>query len=242
MKICVAQTSPIKGDIQKNIEAHKNIAEAAIANGAGVIVFPELSLTGYEPELAKDLATTQDDKRLDVFQEISDKNAAVIGVGLPTLESGNVLISMIIFQPNKERVTYSKQHLYPTEVDFFVPGQKQVYLNIGGSIVAPAICYELSIPEHSGKAYENHASIYIASVLNSVKGVDGDILKLSNIARKYRMTVLMANYAGESGGYQCAGKTSIWNDEGTLVGQLNDKNEGFLVFDTETKEVIDVLM
>ena len=242
MKICVAQTSPIKGDIQKNTEAHKSYINTAIANGADVIIFPELSLTGYEPELAKDLATTQDDKRLDVFQEISDKNAVVIGVGLPTKENGNVHVSMIIFQPNKERITYSKQHLYPTEVSYFTPGQKQVFLNIGDSIVAPAICYELSIPEHSEMAHKNHANIYVASVLNSVNGVDGDILKLSNIAKKYRMTVFMANYVGESGGYQCAGKTSIWNSEGVLVGQLNDKSEGLLIFDTETNEVIDEIM
>lgn len=242
MKICVAQTRPIRGDIQKNIEAHKNFINTAIANGADVIIFPELSLTGYEPELAKDLATTQDDKRLDVFQEISDKNAVVIGVGLPTKENGNVHISMIIFQPNKERITYSKQHLYPTEVSHFTSGQKQVYLNIGDGIVAPAICYELSIPEHSEKAFENHADIYVASVLNSVNGVDGDIIKLSNIAKKYRMTVFMANYVGESGGYQCAGKTSIWNSEGALVGQLNDKNEGLLIFDTETNEVVDEIV
>jgi predicted amidohydrolase len=242
MKICVAQTRPIRGNIQKNIEAHKNFINTAIANGADVIIFPELSLTGYEPELAKDLATTQDDKRLDVFQEISDKNAVVIGVGLPTKENGNVHISMIIFQPNKERITYSKQHLYPTEVSHFTSGQKQVFLNIGDSIVAPAICYELSIPEHSEMAHKNHADIYVASVLNSVGGVDGDILKLSNIAKKYRMTVFMANYVGESGGYQCAGKTSIWNSEGALVGQLNDKNEGLLIFDTETNEVVDEIV
>ena len=242
MKICIAQTNPQKGNIEKNIEQQKKLIEVAIQKKADIIVFPELSLTGYEPELAKDLATTQNDKRLDIFQEISDINELVIGVGLPTKENNNLFISMIIFQPKKERITYSKQYLYPTEIGYFTPAQKQIYLNIGNSTIAPAICYELSNPEHSKKAFENKADIYIASVLNSVSGVDDDIKKLSAIADKYKMTVFMANYTGKSGGYQCAGKSSIWNNKGVLIGQLNDKNEGLLLFDTETNEVIDEII
>lgn len=240
MKICTGQTNPIKGDIERNIEQHKKLINIAVQKGADIIIFPELSLTGYEPELAKRLATTQDDKRLDVFQEICNLNEIVIGVGLPTRENNNTFISMIIFQPHKERITYSKQFLYPTEISYFTAGQKYVFLNFDDkNIVAPAICYELSIPEHSETAHKNNTNIYIASVLNSVNGVDNDLKKLAVIAKKYRMTVFMANFVGQSGGYECAGKTSIWNDEGNLVGQLDDKNEGILIFDTETKKLIE---
>jgi predicted amidohydrolase len=145
---------------------------------------------------------------------------------------------MIIFQPKKERITYSKQYLYKTEIGFVSEGSKQIYLHIDSkNIIAPAICYELSVPEHSQSAYANNANIYMASVLNSVSGVDDDIQKLSDIAKRYQMTTFMSNYIGQSGGYECAGKSSIWNDEGTLIGQLNNKNEGLLCFDTETKEV-----
>jgi predicted amidohydrolase len=68
MKICVAQTKPVKGDIQANVENHKKIINLAINNGAGIIIFPELSITGYEPALAKALATDINDSRLDDFQ------------------------------------------------------------------------------------------------------------------------------------------------------------------------------
>ena len=242
MRIGIGQTNPQKGDIEKNIVQHIKLLDIAIHRNADLMIFPELSLTGYEPELAKDLATTSDDKRLDVFQEICDLNKIVIGVGLPTKENDNLFISMIIFQPKRERVTYSKQHLYSTQVCHFTPGQKQIYLNIGDSIIAPAICYDLSNPEHSKKAYEDNANIYIASVLSDVDDIDSDIKKLSAIACKYEMIVFMANFIGQSGGFECAGKTSIWNKEGNIVGQLNDKNEGLLVFDTATYEVIDEMI
>ncbi|WP_315787323.1 hypothetical protein [Fischerella sp. JS2] len=49
----------------------------------------------------------------------------------------------------------------------------------------------------------------------------------------------MSNCVGQSDGYECAGKTSIWNNKGLLVGQLNDKDEGILMIDTDTQEVIE---
>ena len=78
MKISIAQTRPIKGDISANNDKHKILIELASSLNATSIFFSELSLTGYEPELAKDLATTQDDIRLDCFQQISDINKITI--------------------------------------------------------------------------------------------------------------------------------------------------------------------
>ncbi len=74
MKICVAQIQSFKGNIKKNIDAHKKLIELAISQNADFIAFPELSITGYEPELAENLSIYQDDSVLDDFQEISDIN------------------------------------------------------------------------------------------------------------------------------------------------------------------------
>ena len=79
MKICAAQTRPIKGNIPQNIETHKKLVEIAISNQVDIIIFPELSLTGYEPELADELSTSQlEDNRLNDFQLISNENNIII--------------------------------------------------------------------------------------------------------------------------------------------------------------------
>ena len=57
MKIALVQARPVKGDIEANIAAHKRLIGLAVLNGADMIIFPELSITGYEPELANELAT-----------------------------------------------------------------------------------------------------------------------------------------------------------------------------------------
>ena len=237
MKICVAQTRPAKGDIERNINNHKKLIDMAVSNGADMIVFPELSLTGYEPTLAEALATTQDDSRFDDFQKISDARQIIIGVGVPTRNNAGICISMVVFQPNQPRQTYSKKHLHTDEEPFFVSGQNLATLKAGKTDIALAICYELSIPEHPENAFKNGAEVYIASVAKSAGGVEKSFPILSGIARQYSMTVLMSNCTGPCGDSESAGKTAIWNSDGLLAGQLNGTDEGILMVDTETREL-----
>jgi predicted amidohydrolase len=238
MRVAVAQIEAIKGNIEKNIENHLKWIKQAIQNHADMVVFPELSLTGYEPDLADSLATNQDDTRLDEIQSQSDKNEITIGVGLPTRKDRNVFVSMIIFQPHKERLTYSKQYLYPPEKSIFTAGKNPLVLNFETEVVSPAICYETSNKAHCEYASQNNATIYIASVLSSVGGIDAELKKLSDIAKNKNMVTFMANYVGKSGGYKCAGKSSVWDTTGKLIGQLDNKTERILIYDTETKEII----
>ena len=238
MRICVAQTIPVKGDIQKNIDNHKKIIGVAVANSVDVIVFPELSITGYEPELADELATDQDDSRFDDFQRLADASQIIIGVGMPIRNQVTICIGMILFQPDKARQTYYKQYLHPDEDAFFSSGQASINL-LGDNInIALAICYELSVPQHSEHAFKWGANVYIASVAKSAEGVDKAIKTLADIAKKYSMTVLMANCIGQSSGFVSAGKSSVLTNQGVLVGQLNGTTEGILLIDTDTQELI----
>ena len=50
IKIQIAQINPIVGDIQSNANKIIDLSIAASKNGAHLIVFPELALTGYPPE------------------------------------------------------------------------------------------------------------------------------------------------------------------------------------------------
>ena len=239
MKICIAQIKPFKGDIDKNVQSHLKLIDLAVSNRADSIVFPELSLTSYEPRLSKELATNQDDKRLNVFQTISDTKRITIGVGLPTISNLGVQISMIIFQPNETRQTYSKQHLHSDELPYFVNGQHQVILTIDNKQIAPAICYESLLPEHSEKVFKSGAEVYIASVAKSANGVAKAFKHFPQIAKQYSMTVLMSNCVGQCDDFNSVGKSSIWNKKGVLLAQLNDTNEGILIMDTETEEIIE---
>lgn len=238
MKICIAQTKPIKGNISANIEAHLELIELALTINADAIFFPELSLTGYEPELAKKVAIKQKDTCLDIFQETSDKHNIIIGLGLPTINESKIRISMIVFQPNKPRQTYSKQQLHSDEFPYFEKGDKQLIIKCNDKNIAPAICYESLQPEHCQNAFKLGANIYLASVAKSANGIENSFEYYPKLAKQYAMPVLMANCVGYCDNFLSVGQSAVWTKEGKLVGQLDGQNEGILLFDTETEEVI----
>lgn len=234
MKIAIAQTRPIKGNISANIEVHKKFIDLALTSNAEAIFFPELSLTGYEPELANKLAINQDDSRLNIFQNISDKYNIIIGLGIPTKTSSKIRISMIIFEPRQQRQTYSKQQLHSDELPYFENGVDQTIITANKTKIAPAICYESLQPAHSENAFRLGANVYIASVVKSENGVEKAFKHFPTIARQYGSPVLMSNSVGFCDNFVSIGKSSVWTAEGRLVGQLDDKTEGILIFDTET--------
>ena len=234
MILSIAQTHPIKGDILQNINRHKELINNALSHNSDTIIFPELSITGYEPELAESLAMTADDSRLDCFQDLSNQHYITIGVGVPMKTEKGISISMVIFQPQNTRQVYFKKYIHSSEIPFFV-GSENEETFIKDTKMALAICYEISVSQHAEDAFKNGADIYIASIVED--RADFAVEKLSNIASKYKMTVLMSNAVGQTGSYLCDGKSSIWNAEGELLGQLDSIHEGLLVFNTVTQEV-----
>ena len=238
MKICVAQTKPVRGDIGQNIVSHQKLIDLAVSNGADMIFFPELSLTGYELTLAEALATAQNDSRLDCFQNTSDDRQITIGVGLPTRGELGLLISMVIFQPQQPRQTYSKQILHTDELPYFVGGQQQVVLKSQNKTVAPAICYESLQPEHAAGALEKGANIYLASVAKSASGIDKAGKHYPEIAKKYSIPVLMSNCTGPCDDFESVGQSAVWNQHGVRIEHLGTTAEGILLYDTETEKVL----
>lgn len=231
MKISLAQTQPLAGNIEANIKDHLQYVDQAIEEGADFIIFSELSLTGYEPEMAKELAIDLNDPRLDSFQKLSDTNDITICVGVPTKTDNGICISLVIFRPHKERSLYSKQYLHEDEDPYFVSGPPSDGIIEADKKVALAICYELTIPEHSKAANQNGAEVYIASVAKTVNGITRNNPRLSEIAKQYSIPVLMCNCVGEFDGNIGGGQSGSWDKEGNLVESLDVQNVGCLTIE-----------
>ncbi|WP_026955624.1 carbon-nitrogen hydrolase family protein [Algoriphagus vanfongensis] len=232
MKISLAQINPISGNIPEKIELHKKWIEKAVSASSDLIIFPELSLTGYEPSLAKTLALDSDDSRLNIFQQLSDKHKIVIGVGLPTRSTRGILISLLFFQPQAKRLLYSKQQLHSDEKPFFIEGNQQLILEVKGKKIAPAICYESLQASHLRHAHDLGAEIYLASVAKSESGLKKAFDHFPEMAKQFQVPILMTNSIGFCDNFMSAGQSAVWNSSGELVSQLSADEEGLLTFDT----------
>jgi len=236
MKLCAAQLRAIPGDVPRNLEHHLDICQQAATLGVDVLLFPELSLTGYEPTLAADLGVEPDDSRLEVFQAFSDRHVMVLGVGVPTRSEGAVLISMVIFQPQRPRLVYSKQQLHADEQAFFVAGTVSSVLQRAEQRLALAICFESLQADHAQQAADAGATVYLTSVAKSAKGVAAAAAHYPVIARQHRMTVIMANCVGPADDYQAAGQSGVWDASGERLCAAGASDEALVLFDTLTSQ------
>jgi predicted amidohydrolase len=234
MRVAVVQFKPVPCAIDVNLQAHQAWIKHAAKHAAGMVFFPELSLTGYEPKAAARLALRADDARLDLFEMLSHALRITVGIGAPTLGFDGVRISMIVFRPDAARIVYSKQHLHADELPYFVAGDGQVTLAAGRDVVAPALCYESLLPEHGAQAAALGATLYVASVAKSSSGLAKADVHYPAIARRHGLAVLMANCVGPCDDFEAVGGSAVWSAEGELIARLPPAGEGALVFDSAT--------
>lgn len=83
LRLALAQCAPRLGDLEANLRLHQELAEEAAAGGAGLCVFPELSLTGYLlKDLVPEVSMTLEDQRLAPLLDLSRRVDLVVGMVL----------------------------------------------------------------------------------------------------------------------------------------------------------------
>jgi predicted amidohydrolase len=217
LKIAVAQVPSIRGDVAGNLLTHLNAVSRAATEGVDYLVFPELSLTGYEPELAGSLAFSASDKRLAPFIEAANKHDIFIGAGVPLTGSGLPKIGLVIFSPDGTIEIYEKIHLHPGEEKYFCAGRSHHFLHINGIKIANAVCADTNHPEHVEFCVAEKAEVYLAGVLFSEQGYRIDERQLASYAQKHNILVAIANHNAMTGGWKPCGKSAIWSASGKIA-------------------------
>jgi predicted amidohydrolase len=234
MILAAAQTKPKRGDISSNLLNHYQLIELAAQNGANLIAFPELSITGYERENAEALVFTEDDYRIDHLKELAVRNNIVIIAGAPIKIDSKLFIGEFIIAPDDSVSIYTKQFLHEGEDEFFDSTfDYNPMLTIENQNISFAICADIDNPLHPENAAKNDTDIYIASIFFSPNGIPNAYRDLQNYAEKHKMNVLMSNFSGESWGSPSAGQSAFWNNKGELVAQMNDSDSGLLLVEKQ---------
>ncbi len=218
LRIAAAQSISIAGDIAANLAIHLKFIRAAHEAGVNFLLFPELSLTGYELPLLKNLALSPDDIRLDPIRDLVIETQMTVVIGVPLAAPHGITISAITFFPDGSTQTYSKQYVHSSEAPYAVDGEKiSLKYPIKEDSFALAICADTNHPNHAASAAATGASLYAAGVLVSEAAYAKDAHQLQSYAQQHHMGVLMANHGGPSGEYISAGKSAFWAPYGQLI-------------------------
>jgi len=230
MILAAAQTKPTRGNIEANLKDHYRLIELAAQNGAQLIAFPEMSITGYERENAQKLAFKKDDARLDHLKQLASKNNIIIVAGAPIQIENAMFIGEFVIAPDNSVSIYTKQFLHEGEDDFFQPSfDYNSMITIEKQKISFAICADIDNPLHPENACKRATDIYIASIFFTPNGIPNAYRDLQSYAEKHKMNILMSNFSGESWGYPSAGQSAFWNNKGELVGQMNESDSGILL-------------
>ncbi|WBL23873.1 carbon-nitrogen hydrolase family protein [Zunongwangia sp. HRR-M8] len=232
MKIALAQISSIPGNINENLKKHLDFITRAKDAKIDLIVFPELSLTGYEPTLAKSLAFSKSDDRLNLFEDFSSKNNISIALGLPLALGSKLHIAMAIFEPNKEIRFYFKQFLHPDELHFFQPKSNSSIIKIQQKKIKIAICYEVLVEAHLNNINSEKIDFFLASVAKHQIGMKKAENALKMISEKYKIPALLVNSIGKADGMTCYGKSLALNKYAEKISCLNQE-ESLLIINLE---------
>jgi predicted amidohydrolase len=229
IKIAIAQFTPFKDDIENNIAIHLKLIESAIKKNVEIIIFPELSLTGYEPELASKLCFSESSIYNLPFQSLSTQNNLIIGVGMPIAqENEKPNIATILFFPDKAPLICHKINLHETEQSFFSHGKKVGIFSYSGIKFGVAICFDSLIETFIYSLKKMGVNYCLVPSLITKKGFEHDIKLLQQYAKKFQMGMIISNYIGKTGNMFGIGKSLIIDKNGKLQKQAMQINEGII--------------
>src|SRR6516162_682620 len=228
--IAAAQSTSVPGDISANVARHLRFGTMAAEHGAQLLVFPELSLTGYELSIARSNALRPDGSDLSPLRHLATDAQMTVVVGAPLLDDqGELHIAAFAIRSDGSVLTYTKEYVHQSEEGVFRSGPGGPALLVEDVTVALAICADATHPQHAARAAARGANVYAVGVMITEDGYARKVALLKGYAMEHRMAVLMANYSGTTGGDASAGKSALWSEDGQLVAASTGSEEALVV-------------
>ncbi len=203
LKLILSQVNTLVGDIPGNTAKVIAIAEAALAQEpVDIILYPELTLTGYPPEdlLLRPSLELRVERAL---QQIEAANLAVtLVIGYPRMRAGKLFNMAGVIQNGKLIAEYAKQCLPNYQVfdekRYFSAGDAACVFDLNGIPTALSVCEDIWFPEPMAQAKAAGAKLMLnlnASPYHQGKQLEREETVAAR-AREGQMPVVYTNLVG----------------------------------------------
>ena len=203
MKICMAQINTVVGDIVGNTDRVLSVSRAQQVEGAQIVVFPELTLTGYPPEdlLLRDDLRLRTDKALQMLCSALPEELFVI-VGYPRFRHGALYNTAGVITKGEVVAEYDKQRLPNYQVfdekRYFSEGTEPCVISVSGIQFGLTICEDIWHDGPAAKARAAGAQVLInlnASPFHRGKQAER-IERVREAALSHSIPILYINQVG----------------------------------------------
>jgi len=253
VKIALGQINPTVGDFSGNAGKIVEFSQRAQAAGAGLILFPELSICGYPPrDLVERPAFVE--RNRETAESIAERTrgiAVICGLVIRAqAETGkSAMNSAALLKDGKIAFTQSKM-LLPTydvfdEMRNFAPATRQELLSFCGKQMALTICEDAWNDKHFW-----NKRLYTFDPVEELIRAGGDFVlnisaspfwvgkrefrrrMLASIAKNHNVPVVMVNQVGGNDSLVFDGSSTVLNPAGEVIAQGKSFEEDLVYFDS----------
>ena len=251
MKIGICQINPTVGAIDKNKQLILDYYDKSISNGAELVVFPELAVTGYPPQdlLLRDRFLTSAAAALD---EIANHTLVPMILGSTLVENNNLFNCSFICE-NGKILGHYKKILLPTydvfdEDRYFKSGNKTSTFELKilneSKRVGLQICEDLWDQNYSIDLAESIKDANADMIINISASPFGDdrLIERSNLiqekVQKTGLPFIYCNLVGAQDELIFDGQSLVYDHEGSLIAKGKAFNEDLMIVDFDESSKI----
>lgn len=233
-KVGFAQLEIEHKRVDKNLDRIKNIIKE---NDFDLLVFPELSLSGYSFQNKNELnkySFTKDDKIFDDLVYLCKKDSKTIVFGFSEKENNNLYNSAMIITNSGKKYIYRKTHLFFKEKKIFKKGNTGFFvINLNNVRIGVMICFDWFFPESARTLALKGADILVHPSNLVMPYCQNAMITRSLENRVYSIT---ANRTGKEDEYKFTGQSQIVSPKGELIVRSEKIKEKIFITKIDIRE------
>jgi len=246
MKVAAAQISCLLGDPKANLLKVRDFSRRASDAGVELIVFPEMTDTGYSMSVIQAHANSWTTGFVPGLQEIAAKLSIAIVCGVSERDGTSIYNSLVLVdQQGQIAAKYRKTHLYAVapveEQRCFVSGDTFASFALGGLRFGFSICYDLRFPEMYRKLVveQNVGALIVSSAWPFPRIEHFRTLALAR-AIENQSYVIASNRVGKDDDLWFCGSSAIIDPRGVVVASASADREELIHADLSEDLVVSV--
>ena len=244
LRIAAAVVEARLGRLEPNWAKMAEWVQRARHQGARLVCFPELNLTGYTTrEIIKDAALSIAGALVRQLEGLANASGLVILAGLAEADGhGRIFASHVVAAPGRTVAVYRKTHVAPPEQALFHPGENIPIFDIDGWRFGIQLCYDAHFPELATRMALDGADV-IFGPHASPRGTPESKLAswqrhLPARAFDNGLYVVACNQSGSNGvGLRFPGLAVAFGPTGQMLARDTSGKEGLLCVDLKRDEL-----
>ncbi|MDH4298693.1 MAG: hypothetical protein OEV74_20645 [Cyclobacteriaceae bacterium] len=240
MRVAISQKKCVPGSVNDNIQDYLDNVKKAKSQNADLIVFPELSDTGYDLENMSSIASSYENGLpLNQLKQAASANEIAVIAGITEKSASHIYNSTVAIDKRGAVIAnYRKIHLYtPNGEGVFTPGNEPVLFDFMGFRIGLLICYDLRFPEFARYLAKKGATVLIVPTAWPFPRVEHWNILTKARAIENQCYVVGVNRVGTECGFTFCGNSRIADPHGVLVASASEDQEELLVADLDQSKI-----